>query len=173
MKKLKRGLLGLMVAAVLVSATGCYGSFEATSKIYQWNGKATDNKWANSIIMFGLIIIPVYEICMFVDFVVLNTVEFWTGSNPLAMQAGESEMQIVQSGDKTFEITATQNQFHIAQVKGEGTGQAIDLKFKTDEAAWYVTNGEKEYKFAQGDKLNNNWVKVFDQNGKTEEIALN
>lgn len=173
MKKLKRILFGFLAAVMLASTAGCYGSFGLTKSVYKWNGSATDNKWANSIIMWGLIIIPVYEFCVFVDFIVLNTVEFWTGSNPLAMNEGESDTQIVQSGDKTYEITATKNQFHIEQISGEGAGQEIDLKYKIDEAAWYVTNGIEEHKLAQGDIKNHDWVKVFHPDGKVEEIALN
>jgi len=173
MRNLKRVMLGLLAATVLFATSGCYGTYTLTKKIYKWNGNATDNKWANSIIMWGLVIIPVYEICIFVDFIVLNTVEFWTGSNPLAMAEGESETQIVLSGDKTFEITATQNQFHIEQIEGDGAGQAVDLKYKTDEAAWYVSNDEEEHIIAQGDLNNNNWIKVFHPDGKIDEIAIN
>lgn len=172
MKNLKRALFGVLAAVILATTTGCYGSFELTRSVYQWNGKATDNKWANSIIMWGLLIIPVYEFCAFVDFVVLNTVEFWTGSNPLAMNEGESDTQIVESGDKTYEITATKNQFHIEQIAGDGVGKTVDLKYKTEESAWYVSNGEQEFKLAQGDIKNRDWVKVFYPDGKVEEIAM-
>lgn len=163
----------LIAATVMFTATGCYGTFELTSKIYDWNGDATDNKWANSIIMWGLIIIPVYEFCLFVDVVVLNTVEFWTGSNPLAMTEGETDTQIVQSGDKIFEITASQNKFHIEQIEGDGTGQSIDLNYKADETAWYVANGEAEYKIAQGDLNNNDLIKLFSPDGTVKEIMVN
>ena len=173
MKNLKRVMLGLMAATVLFATSGCYGSFTVTKKVYKWNGKATDNKFANSIIMWAFAIIPVYSTCMFIDFVVLNTIEFWTGSNPLAMNEGESDMQIVQSGDKVFEVTATQNQFHIKQIEGENSGQAVDLKYKPNEAAWYVSDGEQEHMVAQGDLNNNDWVKIFHPDGKVEEIALN
>lgn len=173
MKKLKKAVLGLMAATLLLSTSGCYGTFTLTKKVHNWNGDATDNKFANSIIMWGLIIIPVYPISVFVDFVVLNTLEFWTGSNPLAMAEGESEIQIVQSGDKVFEITATQNQFHIAQIEGLGEGQSVDLIYKTAETAWYVSNDDEEYIIAQGDLNNHDWVKVFHPDGKVDEITLN
>ncbi len=173
MKTLKKTVLALVAVSIMILATGCYGSFTLTKSVYKWNGKVTNDKFANSIVMWAMVIVPVYEFCAFVDFIVLNTVEFWTGSNPLTMNEGEQEMQIVQSGDKTFEITASKNQFHIEQTAGQGIGQTVDLVYKTTEGAWYVRNSEKEYKLAQGDLQNKNWVKVFYPDGKTEEITLN
>jgi len=63
---------------------GCYGQFALTRKLYNWNGNATGNKFANSAIMWALIIIPVYPIATIGDFLIFNTVEFYGGSNPMA-----------------------------------------------------------------------------------------
>ena len=76
----------LRVAASLAAAVpqaGCYGSFAATRKIHNWNGHVTSNKFANSVIMWGLIIIPVYELATLGDILIFNTVETFGGSNPL------------------------------------------------------------------------------------------
>jgi hypothetical protein len=79
---MKRSILAFLCAATLAaSSTGCYGSFAATRKIHSWNGTVTGNKYANSVIMWGLIIIPVYELGTLVDVLVLNPLEIISGSN--------------------------------------------------------------------------------------------
>lgn len=78
----------LVAAAVLstvaVAASGCYGQFALTRKIYAWNGEVTTNKFANSLIFFALVVIPVYELCTLGDWLIFNTVEVFTGTNPLS-----------------------------------------------------------------------------------------
>ena len=83
-KSLRRRLVALSTVACLGLA-GCYGQFALTRKIYNWNGNATSNRFVNSAIMWALILIPVYEIATLGDFLVFNTIEFYTGSNPVAM----------------------------------------------------------------------------------------
>jgi hypothetical protein len=77
-----------VAAVVLVAVTGlgCYGQFALTRKIYDWNGRATNNKFANSVITWALILIPVYEVCALADFLVFNTVEVFSGRNPIAVE---------------------------------------------------------------------------------------
>ena len=82
-----------LAAALAFGASGCYGSFTLTKKLHKWNG-SLGNQWANEAV-FLLIgaILPVYGITCFVDAVVLNSVEFWSGKNPMAQK-------VVTSGDK-------------------------------------------------------------------------
>ncbi|MFA6404214.1 MAG: DUF3332 domain-containing protein [Salinivirgaceae bacterium] len=171
MKKAKKIILGLLAVTVLMSTTGCYGSFSVTNKLYKWNGSVGD-KWINSVLFFGMAVFQVYTFCLFVDGVVLNTIEFWTGSNPISMNEGESDSQMVLTENGKYVITATKNQFHIEQTEGLNAGKSIDLLYNTTETAWYATDGIETVKLAQGDINNNQWVKVFYPNGKVEEIAI-
>lgn len=80
-------------------ASGCYGQFALTRTIYDWNGRATTNKVANSALTWAMIIIPVYPVAGLVDFVVLNTVEFWSGSNPVvALRAPDGALVVKRDG---------------------------------------------------------------------------
>jgi hypothetical protein len=62
--------------------TGCFGSFSATRRLWGWNDDVGD-KWVNWLVFLGLCILPVYELFVLGDVLVLNSVEFWTGSNPV------------------------------------------------------------------------------------------
>lgn len=81
MKLTRRHMLGLL--AVSLGSTGCYGKFGLTKRVYDWNG-GLGNKWLVEIVFLVLAILPVYGICIFVDAILFNLIEFWTGSNPMA-----------------------------------------------------------------------------------------
>jgi hypothetical protein len=73
----------LAVAALSVVTTGCFGSFQMTRNLYTWN-KGVGNKWTQELVYLvvgGLV--PVYGLAGLIDAVVLNSIEFWTGKNPM------------------------------------------------------------------------------------------
>jgi hypothetical protein len=82
-KKLK--FIALFTASIISFGifSGCYGGYVAFKKVHQWNG-TLGSKWVKSIVHILLWVVPVYPVCLAVDFFILNTLEFWTGSNPLA-----------------------------------------------------------------------------------------
>ena len=109
---MKKSICTLLCAGV-VMLTGCYGSNACFNKLHKWNG-TLGNKWLNSIVHFILQIFGVYWICLgLVDGLVLNTIEFWTGSNPLA------------SGDSYFEKDAQGNS--VAAVKNADGSMSVEL----------------------------------------------
>lgn len=73
---------GLLVMAVL--ANGCYGPFQLTRKVHEWNGQVSDNKWVVEAVFVLFAWLPVYGIATMADALVLNSVEFWTGKSLLA-----------------------------------------------------------------------------------------
>jgi hypothetical protein len=133
-----------LAAAALVSVPalqGCYGNFSLVKKVYKWNG-SLGNKWLNSIVMIALNIIPVYSFAGAIDAVILNLVEFWTGSNPLAMLPGEKEIRTVTVDGKSFLLTATQNRMEVVPL--DAPENKMDLAFDPAEKAWYAeTNGTR------------------------------
>jgi hypothetical protein len=84
MRMFRKLVAAVVLVAVAAVAGGCYGQFALTRKIYAWNGEVTQNKFANSLIFFALIVIPVYELCSLGDWIIFNTVEVFTGQNPIS-----------------------------------------------------------------------------------------
>ena len=74
-------MVTLLSSTLLLSS--CIGSFNLTQKLYSWNKSAGD-KWVNELVFIALCVIPVYEIAIAVDALVLNSIEFWTDENPIA-----------------------------------------------------------------------------------------
>jgi len=77
-------LTGILAAALLVS--GCYGPFNLTRKLHQWNGEVSENKWAVEIVFLALVWAPVYGLAGLGDGLIFNTIEFWGGENPITME---------------------------------------------------------------------------------------
>src|SRR4030042_948375 len=114
MKKLTTFIMAIALAATIILQTGCYGSFGLTKKVYEFNGSVGD-KFINTIVFWAFCIIPVYWVAGFLDIVIFNLLEFWTGSNPIAMNEGDIDQQILKSGDREYMITTTRNNIHIEQ----------------------------------------------------------
>lgn len=168
---MKRIMIGLLSLITVSASMNCYGGFVATKKIYNWNG-GLGNKWVNTIVMWVMIIIPVYPIATFVDFVILNTLEFWTGSNPLAMKEGESETQMVQHNGKEYQITATKNQFEIREMVAGKAGSPVLLQYQPQDSAWYVKANGRSMKISEGADLSQEQVRLFHPDGKSVEVKL-
>lgn len=80
MKKLLKPLAIAMLAGTTL--TGCIGQFALTDKVYEWN-KSQGNRWVAEGLFLVMNIIPVYGAAVFIDAIALNSIEFWTRTNPL------------------------------------------------------------------------------------------
>ena len=125
-------------------STGCLGSFAITKKLYRWNQSATGNKYLDNGVFWVLNIIPVYEIVVFVDVVILNLVEFWSGSNPMAMAPGEIEKGIVKGNDgNTYEMTVTQNKYEMVALTGNHKGEKSSLFYTPATQTWSIAKNNE------------------------------
>jgi hypothetical protein len=80
----RKSRFGATLLAVAMLATGCYGPFTLTKKLHSWNGQVSENKWAvEGVFLVTAVLLPVYGIATLADAIFFNSVEFWTGSNPL------------------------------------------------------------------------------------------
>jgi hypothetical protein len=72
----------LLSVTVLFSgaAAGCFGRFPAMTALYGFNKTASSNRVVQSLLLIGMVIIPVYEVGFLVDALVLNVVDFFGGS---------------------------------------------------------------------------------------------
>jgi hypothetical protein len=74
-------LIGATVALASLTTSSCIGPNNAYNGVLAWNSTCSDSKYLNELVFLGLNIIPVYPVCMLGDYIVFNSVEFWTGSN--------------------------------------------------------------------------------------------
>ena len=76
--RLAAALLGL---AALTPA--CLGPDNAYRGLQNWNANMSESDAAREAVFLGMTIIPVYGIALWVDVIVLNTIEYWSGNNPV------------------------------------------------------------------------------------------
>ena len=82
MKKTSLTVATLLLAGSVL-CTSCIGSFSLFNKYEKWQCNMTKSKIVNGIV--GFILQPIVGgVCLFVDAIVLNTIEFWSGNNPVA-----------------------------------------------------------------------------------------
>lgn len=118
----------LKVAVVLLAGSflcsSCIGSFNLFNKYEKWQCNMTNSKYVNGIV--GLILQPIVGgVCIFIDAVVLNTIEFWTGDNPVTA----SNTQQVQGKDgRYYAIKTTRKGYEIKSPTGEITKLIYDKK---------------------------------------------
>lgn len=79
MKKTITKIVALAVASAALS--GCVGSNAVTGYLMQFNLKAVDNRYARGGL--NMLLAPVYGLTVAADYLVFNSLEFWTGKNPI------------------------------------------------------------------------------------------
>lgn len=176
MKKITVSIL----LAVTILCTSCLGSFSAFNGLKDWNQDVTDSKFVNNLIFWGLNIIPVYGLFFIGDTLIFNVIEFWSGSNPLAMEEGEQEIKVVEKGGNVYEMIATKNRLQIKITDGERKGEKLDLVYSPTHKSWSAIkpNGEviKLSSFEEGFYVvhlpNGENVKIDPLMSRNEGLAL-
>ena len=82
-----RNAIVLGVAALFATtAAGCFGRFRAMNAVYDFNKSASSNTVVRSLVLFAMLVIPVYEVAFLIDWIVLNTLDFLNGSGTVASE---------------------------------------------------------------------------------------
>lgn len=171
LKKFKRIVVTILILTfVNIGLSRCYGSYVMTKKVHRWNG-TLGNEWVKSGVNI-LVAVFVYWFTGLVDFLILNTLEFWTGSNPLAMGPGESETQIAEFEGQKVKITATQNRFDITYLNGEKKGEVVALVYNPETSSWYTVKGDKTTKVAEMLPGNQKQMVIFHPDGQKLVVNL-
>lgn len=140
MFQIRKVLLYTLLSWTAFTQVGCFGKFALTRMIYEWND-SLGNNFLKSLVMWILIIIPVYAIAGFVDIVLLNLIEFWSGSNPLSMKEGELERQLLTKDGVSYELTASRNTFTVKQLDGKEAGREAMMQFNPESGKWTCSTG--------------------------------
>lgn len=152
-----------VVLAASILFTSCIGSFSLTNKLKDWNESLGD-KFVNELVFICMHIVPVYELSIFADVLVINSIEFWTGSNPIASKVGETKIVKNSVGDDV-QITTTANGYEI--VNGE---EQMQLVFDEAEKTWSAVYGEQSVELMKF--VGDNSVEMYSLNGNTVNISL-
>ena len=133
-KRFLKGSLTLMLASTLFFQS-CIGSFGLTNNLYNWNNEIGD-RFVNTLVFAAFVIVPVYGVTLFLDGIIFNSIEFWSGSNPITMQEGEEEIQQFTRDGITYEIRAVKNKFIATQLVGPQAGESVEFVFDPSDQSW-------------------------------------
>ena len=140
---MKKTLTKVLAVALLVasvpSLTGCYGPFRLSTKLHNWNGQVSNKKFVNELVFLGFCILPAYELCLLGDALIFNSIEFWSGHNPISMKDGEVETQDVMHNGKMYQVIKTKNNMTVA---AKDSDEKVNFRYFPEEGQWYQMNGE-------------------------------
>ncbi|WP_294629815.1 DUF3332 domain-containing protein [uncultured Bacteroides sp.] len=162
---MKRGKLSLI--AVILSGSllfsSCVGSFGLFNRLSSWN-QSVGNKFVNELVFLALNIIPVYGVAYMADALVINSIEFWSGSNPMA---NVGDVKKVKGENGNYLVKTLENGYSITK---EGETASIDLIYNEEANIWnVVANGES----AELIKMNNDGTAdLFLPNGEKMNVTL-
>jgi hypothetical protein len=148
-KTMKKRITTLGLSVIMLGAgvfnSSCFGEFALVRKVYNFNsgvmGDDLMGRFVRTLLYYAMSFIPVYGIAAIVDLYILNLIEFWTGSNPLAMAPGETETQYAEMNGKRYRITASQNRFDMAEIKDGKEVEIGAMVFNKENLSW---NYEKD-----------------------------
>ena len=157
----------LTVAAVLLCGAmltnSCVGSFTLFNKFAGWNTRATNSKFLNELLF--LVLSPAHVFCLTADALVLNTIEFWSGSNPLAHNVGKTVNVMGQDG-RYYAVKTLKNGY---EVKAP-TGEVYAFIYDKDNDSW---SQMQDGKVVEIFRFNNDGTIKLNINGQSMDVALN
>ena len=154
--------LSALLLAATIMFSSCIGSFQLTNKVFKLNNNIGE-KWVNELVFAACCILPVYEITLFVDAVVLNSIEFWSGKK-LITNAGEKKI-VKNNEGKNIEITAMENGYNLT----DGAA-SMNLVFDEETQVWSA-----EYNNQSTDLIkivDDNNAQLFLMNGEVMDVTL-
>lgn len=141
MKRISLKVAVCLLAGSFLFSSCVVGQYSLFNKYVDWQTNMTSNKFVNAIV--GFIIAPIVgSVCLLADTLVLNTIEFWSGSNPAQANIGKTKQVMGQDG-RYYAVTTLQNGY--------------EVKAPTGDITYFIHNAE-----------NNSWS--MEQNGIKKEI---
>jgi hypothetical protein len=135
----RRAVILTLSAAAVLGTSGCFGSFNLTRKLYGFNKDVSKEKFVRELVFLGLNIVPIYGVAGFIDVVVANTVEFWTGENPISMTGSikvdsttvVKRVGVVKNGERIMTLSTFKSNKLVATTTMRLRSGATSMTFET------------------------------------------
>lgn len=135
MRKIKIAVSAVLVAGCSLVFSSCVGSFALSNRVLSWN-RGIGNKFVNELVFFAFWVLPVYEVTMMADVLVLNSIEFWSGNNPLT-----ASTKVVDTEHGRYLIACDGRGYTVTH---ETTGDTMRLDFDEETQTWSFESGDGE-----------------------------
>lgn len=163
MKKNKLTMAVIVLLSGSLMFSSCIGSFGLTNKLLGWNKGVGDNKFVSELVFFAFWVLPVYEVSLLADVVVLNSIEFWSGSNPIA----DNTQHIKGENGHEFLVKTHANGYTITD---ETANKTFELVFDNSDKSWSIDADGQSTKFMTF--IDENHVNMYNANGEAMTVEL-
>ncbi len=141
--RFRRLISALAIVAFLpVSTVACFGKFNMTRKVYQLNQDVSTDKWVRWIAFLILSIVPIYGIATVLDAVIFNSMEFWTGDNPVTTDAGSTRYTYGPDGVVGRSTLRSDGAIDIEITQADGKSHFLTLVREVDGVSALDASGE-------------------------------
>lgn len=162
MKKIKLSVAIILALAACIPLNSCIGSFALTNKVLDWN-RQVGSKFLNELVFFAFWVLPVYEVTSIADLIVINSIEFWSGSNPMT-----ASVKTVPTDQGDYLIACDGKGY---TVTFQPTGESMRLDFLEETDTWAVNVDGKEYPFMTF--IDDSHVKMITPEGDFKAVEMN
>lgn len=136
---MKKRYLSVAVIALLLSSmtlSSCIGSFRLTNSVMKWNNQV-GSKFVNELVFFAFWVLPVYEVTSLADLLVINSIEFWSGRNPLT-----ASVKVIDTDNGRFLVKCDGKGYAITN---QTTKESYRLDFVEEDQTWVAVIGDQTY----------------------------
>lgn len=161
MKKIRISVACILTAGCSLLFSSCIGSFSLTHNVLKWNNQV-GSKIVNELVFFAFWILPVYEVSALCDVLVLNSIEFWSGRNPITASTKTIETEhghyLIASDSHGYTITHQES------------GNQTRLEYEADCQTWSLIQDDTSYPFMSF--VDDNTVRMITPEGDFRNVDL-
>lgn len=161
MKKFKLTVGAVLAMAALLPMQSCIGSFALTNRVLSWN-KQVSNKFVNELVFFAFWLLPVYEVTSIADLLVLNSIEFWSGNNPVET----AHVKTVETEEGRYLIACDEKGYTISTPEGND----IRIDYDAETQTWSIISQGEAYPFMT--MVDDSHVKMISPEGDFRMVDL-
>lgn len=132
---MKRLIASLLLVLFTFSSTACIGRMAVSGKVRSFNLDVAESKYARELVFLVLHVIPVYPFAGMIDLLIVNSIEFWSGTNPVN---GEDRLALI--GDQRY-VSAEDGSAAISTLREDGS---LDLELRAADGSPHFVNLVRE-----------------------------
>ena len=126
-----------------------------------WN-KQIGSKFVNALVFVGLHILPVYELSFVADILVINSIEFWSGDNPVT-----ASTRVIDGKDAKYLVKCDKSGYTITNLSDKSV---VKFDYNSADNSWSLNANGKSTKFMQF--VDDSHVKMITPNGDFTTVEL-
>jgi len=138
MRKKHLAIATVVALSASMMMQSCIGSFALYNKVKTWNDHVGD-KFVNELVFVAFWILPVYELSFVADLFILNSIEFWSGTNP----ALTAQTQVVDGKDAQYLVARNEAGYSITNMT---TKQVTRFNYNAEDNSWWLENNGEQVK---------------------------